>query len=658
MPALVANSTHALRDVNYGIFIPISFVAWDYMLTFDREISLFWVGRRKSAAFLFFVNRYTALLFNFVIFAGFFVSTNQVTPMGTPTAGFSSKCKFARALAGVSYFPFIPWAVFSAMRAYALSQRLLISVLICLLSFVPPAVHFGIFLRGNAGVFIPVSQCSGTACVNFRTTPPLQAADIPPVLTVSRAAMLADFLLILVAHMTFSNILLWNGTLYFIFLLALNTIFDEHDFDNTNMMYRPLLKSNRGSHISYFLLDLQEANQRQMMIGSFRLSSDNPDYDDGPIFFAGERASFGSIIVPAEDSREEVRRKDVGYGMFIPITFVAWDYILTLDREIRLFWAGPRRSKASILFFANRYFNVVFNLVIFMGFFVSPARGGAGYAEYTPNCKFVRAIAGISYFAFVPWAIFSGLRAYALSQRLFLSILICSLSLMPSVVHFSLYLGGNAGAFIPVQECSDILTVSRALSILADLLLVIITVCSLGRRPLQERLAGVKHHSLSSIIMWNGTLYFLILLVLNVVDLSLSLTTIFNKHDPDNASLTVFAAPVTAVLTSRFLLDLQEAERRQMRLSPEDAKRLSPEVHSHEDRSLFSSEEVATFGTIIFASDDDAEEYAGAEERSEGTDRSRGTADDMSLIGHNPSTPPAGQLDEDKVACARRLSST
>ncbi|RPD68580.1 hypothetical protein L226DRAFT_576299 [Lentinus tigrinus ALCF2SS1-7] len=541
MPALVANSTHALRDVNYGIFIPISFVAWDYMLTFDREISLFWVGRRKSAAFLFFVNRYTALLFNFVIFAGFFVSTNQVTPMGTPTAGFSSKCKFARALAGVSYFPFIPWAVFSAMRAYALSQRLLISVLICLLSFVPPAVHFGIFLRGNAGVFIPVSQCSGTACVNFRTTPPLQAADIPPVLTVSRAAMLADFLLILVAHMTFSNILLWNGTLYFIFLLALNT----------------------------------------------------------------------------------VRRKDVGYGMFIPITFVAWDYILTLDREIRLFWAGPRRSKASILFFANRYFNVVFNLVIFMGFFVSPARGGAGYAEYTPNCKFVRAIAGISYFAFVPWAIFSGLRAYALSQRLFLSILICSLSLMPSVVHFSLYLGGNAGAFIPVQECSDILTVSRALSILADLLLVIITVCSLGRRPLQERLAGVKHHSLSSIIMWNGTLYFLILLVLNVVDLSLSLTTIFNKHDPDNASLTVFAAPVTAVLTSRFLLDLQEAERRQMRLSPEDAKRLSPEVHSHEDRSLFSSEEVATFGTIIFASDDDAEEYAGAEERSEGTDRSR-----------------------------------
>ena len=74
---------------------------------------------------------------------------------------------------------------------------------------------------------------------------------------------------------------------------------------------------------------------------------------------------------------------------------------------------------------------------------------------------------------------------------------------------------------------------------------------------------------------------------------------------------------VTTILTSRFLLDLQEANRRCVRMVPAgDAGRLSPDVYDNDDRPLSFSEEVASFGTIIFATDDETAELSGAEEPS------------------------------------------
>ncbi|KAI0704458.1 hypothetical protein C8T65DRAFT_653590 [Cerioporus squamosus] len=310
------------------------------------------------------------------------------------------------------------------------------------------------------------------------------------------------------------------------------------------------------------------------------------------------------------------RRRDVGYGMFIPIAFVAWDYIVTLDREVDLFWLR-RRTTGSILFFANRYFHPDVQL---------PCKNtGLSEAGYTPDCKFLRDIAGLSYFPFVPWAVFSGIRAYALSKRLLVSTLICLLSLIPPVVHFCLYFRGNAGVFLPIHECSDsmstaialvVLTVSRAAMVLADFLLIVVTVSSLRRCPVRERLAGVKHMTFSSILLWNGT----ILLVLNALDLRLSLAAIFDKHDRDNTSLTVFASPITAILVSHFLLDLQEANQRSLKLGTEDIS--SPDLHHHNEQhpalSLAQELEVSPFGAIISTLDDATGELAGVEESTEG----------------------------------------
>ena len=48
---------------------------------------------------------------------------------------------------------------------------------------------------------------------------------------------------------------------------------------------------------------------------------------------------------------------------------------------------------------------------------------------------------------------------------------------------------------------APVLTVSRAAAVLADFLLILITVLSLGRCPLRERRAGLKHMTLSGILL-------------------------------------------------------------------------------------------------------------------------------------------------------------
>ena len=50
---------------------------------------------------------------------------------------------------------------------------------------------------------------------------------------------------------------------------------------------------------------------------------------------------------------------------------------MTLNREIDFFWVGrQRRTKASILFFVNRYWSLVFNFIVLAGFIISPGQVG------------------------------------------------------------------------------------------------------------------------------------------------------------------------------------------------------------------------------------------------------------------------------------------
>ncbi|RDX51255.1 hypothetical protein OH76DRAFT_1481550 [Lentinus brumalis] len=317
--------------------------------------------------------------------------------------------------------------------------------------------------------------------------------------------------------------------------------------------------------------------------------------------------------------------QDIGFGIFIPITFVAWDYLLTFDREVKCFWSG-RFTPACVLFFMTRYCSLVFNFLLMASLLVHGVSGADALSS--SNCKFVRAIAGVSYFPFIPWAVLSGMRAYALSRSLFLSVVICLLSLVPFAIHFRLFLRGTAGFFVPIPQCADktstsialrtwdlvlcdnvFLTISRAAAILGDFLLVVITARSIWRRPLRERFADLKRVSFARVLLWNGMIYFVVVLVWNAVDLTLALTSIESQ---DNTDLTVFISPVTVVLISRFLLDLREASQRRVRVysDTDDTLRLSTHLDSG---SSLSAAVVESFGPTILPEDDAREAAKGAQ---------------------------------------------
>ncbi|KAI0730752.1 hypothetical protein C8Q76DRAFT_337900 [Earliella scabrosa] len=79
--------------------------------------------------------------------------------------------------------------------------------------------------------------------------------------------------------------------------------------------------------------------------------------------------------------------------------------------------------------------------------------------------------------------------------------------------------------------------------------------------------------SLSAIILRDGTIYFLVLLVMNVLHLALSLLAI--AGDEETSSIIIFTYPMTTILVSHFLLQLQEANHRSLKVDSDNTLHMS-----------------------------------------------------------------------------------
>ncbi|TFK84029.1 hypothetical protein K466DRAFT_602353 [Polyporus arcularius HHB13444] len=147
----------------------------------------------------------------------------------------------------------------------------------------------------------------------------------------------------------------------------------------------------------------------------------------------------------------------------------------------------------------------------------------------------------------------------------------------------------------PILTAEPVTLVSRLGLIIADVVLVVLTWRTLGRGPLRPRLPHASRGSLASVMLWNGLLYFMqvalsscakyprhahltssrsALLVLNVLHLSLSLAAVFGTtNGPSNVTLLI--DPIMTILVARLMLDLQEANQRDVKLDSGDALHLS-----------------------------------------------------------------------------------
>ncbi|KAI0709856.1 hypothetical protein C8Q76DRAFT_82092 [Earliella scabrosa] len=133
---------------------------YDYCLTFIQEIELFWMSAWTGAAVLFFMNRYITLVFKIYAFLSF------------APALFTSDavCRVGNQINTVfDMMQYIPWAGFSALRAYAMSRNRTISLLIAALHFVPIVVN-GIRIPHLGGTLIPGVECVGSDSSGRKTT--------------------------------------------------------------------------------------------------------------------------------------------------------------------------------------------------------------------------------------------------------------------------------------------------------------------------------------------------------------------------------------------------------------------------------------------------------------------------------------------------------
>ncbi|TBU29373.1 hypothetical protein BD311DRAFT_720521 [Dichomitus squalens] len=253
---------------------------------------------------------------------------------------------------------------------------------------------------------------------------------------------------------------------------------------------------------------------------------------------------------------------------------IAYEYVATFASEVTFFWIPHQVNGVLVLFLLNRYLTMTtqimawaplpssFQVRCFLGHIVS--QYDAFY--FTQSVQYL------------PWAAFSTFRSYALCPepyRLFISATVLSLAAFPGILNlvttlrFVSYVRDPVYGALPVHELSESMNkrltiISRSLLIGADLLVLCVTwyrtyeTVKFSRRDH----AGTSGRTFSGTLLRDGTAYFLTLLVLNCLHVAFTLASVTpSEQDSDPASLMpLFSEPITAVLTSRFLINLQEVK--------------------------------------------------------------------------------------------------
>ncbi|KAH9848931.1 hypothetical protein C2E23DRAFT_738448, partial [Lenzites betulinus] len=107
----------------------LALMLYEISITFDREVELFWGMPFTRTTLIFLLNRYISLMKYPVALASLGVTAQKV----------SLYCNVVNMMGGVvELIPYLLWAIFSAMRVYALSERnAFLGIIVLLLLCVP-----------------------------------------------------------------------------------------------------------------------------------------------------------------------------------------------------------------------------------------------------------------------------------------------------------------------------------------------------------------------------------------------------------------------------------------------------------------------------------------------------------------------------------------
>ncbi|RPD68564.1 hypothetical protein L226DRAFT_517034 [Lentinus tigrinus ALCF2SS1-7] len=238
---------------------------------------------------------------------------------------------------------------------------------------------------------------------------------------------------------------------------------------------------------------------------------------------------------------------------------VFYEYIYTIGQEVDLFWKR-KFTGATALFLANRY-------LIMFGYILSIST--VEKVSDSVCVGLVKTGVVIYNLPYVPWAVFSALRAYVLTKRsLPLALFTFGLGMVPYGLNMAELGLGLTGVVDPIFGCSDIVPrltpelakrvtiASRTPMIISDLILIGVTWRRL-RGPVN--LIRPSTAGLTAVLLRDGMVYFLVIFTLNALHLGFTLASISVGSSDFISNVTVFTFPLTGILVSRFLLDLQHA---------------------------------------------------------------------------------------------------
>ncbi|KAJ3763348.1 hypothetical protein EV360DRAFT_66337 [Lentinula raphanica] len=177
--------------------------------------------------------------------------------------------------------------------------------------------------------------------------------------------------------------------------------------------------------------------------------------------------------------------------------FLYYDHLLTLDEEIKFIWSRPYHS-SSWLFFLNRYFSFVGNIVIFLSMFFAPSG---------PSLSFLGTISTILSCS----AYNEGVCTVWMQQACSCCSVWdnCLWSLCHSSCHDTLNLKNAACSF------NSVVSVGWELVLFYDTLLFSMTLLKAYRARFQPQIKEFNKLSLFRIIVQDGSIYFGIMVLTN-----------------------------------------------------------------------------------------------------------------------------------------------
>ncbi|KAI0926274.1 hypothetical protein AcV5_008776 [Taiwanofungus camphoratus] len=229
-------------------------------------------------------------------------------------------------------------------------------------------------------------------------------------------------------------------------------------------------------------------------------------------------------------------------------TLIAYEHITTFSQEYELMW-GTKMTGATLIFFVNRYLLLAYCIV-------TPLQ----VISWDTPLRFVlKPIVMSKPFLITLYAAvaaFTALRTFAISgHSRYLALITLALALMPfcTTIYITIKQSYAYVVWFGVLTCLlfSLVIITRVCAITADVLVLATTWYKTYAIKREADLANVRV-SLVTLLLRDGTLYFAIILMMNIVQIITgTINSLFNY-------VTVFLAPISSILISRFLLNLRQ----------------------------------------------------------------------------------------------------